>query len=116
MMRRVLIACCTGLVICLLGITAVQSQSSNVAPSASSGTASQRGSAIFRRSCSVCHGIHQGETKVGPSLYGELRQGSGHTEQQVGQVIVDGKGNMPSFKEKLDSEQMKDLIAYLKTL
>ena len=39
-----------------------------------------RGTAIFRKSCSVCHSAHSGETKVGPSLCGVLREGSGRSE------------------------------------
>lgn len=75
-----------------------------------------RGAAIYRKSCSVCHSVEQGETKVGPPLYGVLRDGSGHSEQSVRQIVVQGKGTMPAFKEKFDPEQMNDLIEYLKTL
>jgi mono/diheme cytochrome c family protein len=79
-------------------------------------TPPERGAAIFRKSCSICHGIHKGETKMALSLNGELRPGSGHSEQSARQIIVDGRNNMPSFKEKINSRQMDDLIAYLKTL
>jgi mono/diheme cytochrome c family protein len=77
---------------------------------------SDRGSAIFRKSCSVCHSIHSGETKVGPSLYGVLREGSGRSEETVRQVIANGKGTMPAFKEKLDPHEIDDLLEYLRTL
>jgi cytochrome c2 len=56
--------------------------------------------AIFRKSCSACHSIRSGETKVGPSLYGVLREGSGHSEEAVRQAIANGKGTTPAFKEK----------------
>ena len=71
---------------------------------------------MFRKSCSVCHGIRPGETKVGSSLYGLLREGSVHSEQAVRQTIADGKGTMPAFKEKLESGQIDGLLAYLRTL
>jgi len=75
-----------------------------------------RGAAIFRRSCSVCHSIRSGETKVGPSLYGVLREGSGHSEEAVRQVIANGKGTMPAFREKLEPLEIDDLLEYLRTL
>ena len=79
-------------------------------------TSSDRGAAIFRKSCSVCHSVRAGETKVGPSLYGILREGSGHSEQAVRQSIADGKGTMPAFKEKLEPRQIDDLLTYLRAL
>ena len=71
---------------------------------------------MFRKSCAVCHSVRAGETKVGPSLYGVLRQGSGHSERAVRQTIAAGTANMPAFQGKLEPDQMDDLIEYLKTL
>ncbi|HET9743576.1 MAG TPA: cytochrome c [Terriglobales bacterium] len=113
MTRRPRYACCAGLAFCWFGAAAILCQKS---PNTVRNGSPKSGSVIFRKSCSVCHSVHKGETKVGPSLYGELREGSGHSEEHVRQVIIEGQGTMPPFKEKLDSEQMDDLIAYLKTL
>jgi mono/diheme cytochrome c family protein len=77
---------------------------------------SERGTIIFRKSCLVCHSVRSGETKVGPSLYGILRERSGSSEETVRQAIANGKGSMPAFKEKLDQHQIDDLLEYLKTL
>ncbi len=77
---------------------------------------SDRGAAVFRKSCAVCHSVRPGETKVGPSLYGVLRDGSGHSEQAVRQAIAEGKGTMPAFKTKLEPGEIDDLIEYLRTL
>ena len=48
---------------------------------------------MFRKSCSVCHGIRPGETKVG-DFYEKV---SVHSEQAVRETIADGKGTMPAF-------------------
>ena len=85
-------------------------------PGISKRPSTAHGDAIFRKLCSVCHSVDHGETKVGPSLYGILRDGSGHSEQSARQIILQGKGTMPAFKEKVEPEQMNDLIKYLKTL
>jgi len=84
------------------------------APQVASPKSSPRGASVFRKSCAVCHSVRAGETKVGPSLYGVLRQG--HSEQAVRQTIAAGTANMPAFQQKLEPEQMDDLIEYLKTL
>jgi cytochrome c551/c552 len=59
---------------------------------ASTPASSERGTVTSKKLCSVCHSGRPGETKVGPSLYGILREGSGHPEQSVRQTIADGKG------------------------
>jgi len=82
---------------------------------ASRQASNDRGAVIFGKSCSVCHSIRSGETKVGPSLYGVLREGSGHSEQAVRQAIADGKATMPGFKEKLEPREIDDLLEYLRT-
>jgi hypothetical protein len=38
--------------------------------------------------------------KVGPWFDGVLRHASGHSEQTVRQIVANGKGTMPAFKEK----------------
>ena len=103
---------------CLVSLPVLFASSSSVtsAPISSAEAFSDRGAAIFRKSCSVCHSIHSGETKVGPSLYGVLREGSGRSEETVRQAIANGKSTMPAFKEKLDAHQMNDLLEYLRTL
>jgi mono/diheme cytochrome c family protein len=90
--------------------------SATSAPNASTQASSDRGAAIFRKSCSVCHSVHSGETKVGPSLYGVLSEGSGRSEETVRHAITDGKDTMPAFKETLEPREIDDLLEYLKTL
>jgi mono/diheme cytochrome c family protein len=104
------IAFFTWLVVVISPLFATGSQS------ASSQASSGRGPAIFRKSCLVCHSIRSGETRVGPSLYGVLREGSEHSEEAVRQVIANGKGTMPAFKEKFEPQEIDDLLEYLRTL
>jgi mono/diheme cytochrome c family protein len=105
-----------GLAAVLIMLSAVYCSSFAIQSAAVATQASlEQGTAIFRKSCSVCHSVRRGETKVGPSLYGILKDGSGHSEQSVRQAIAAGKGTMPAFKEKLESQQMNDLIEYLRT-
>jgi len=58
---------------CLVSLPIVFAPSSaDRARNATTQASSDHGAAIFRKSCSLCHRIHPGETKVGPFLYGVL--------------------------------------------
>jgi mono/diheme cytochrome c family protein len=103
------IAFFTSLTVVISPLFATGSQTTSIQAS------SDRGAAIFRKSCSVCHSMRPKEAKVGPSLYGALREGSGHSERVVRQAIADGKGIMPGFKEKLEPHEIDDLLEYLRT-
>jgi cytochrome c len=81
-----------------------------------------RGKAIFENKCSVCHNADSDTKKVGPGLKGIFKRGTfttnGNkvTDQSLKTWVENGDTLMPPFKGVLDSDQMKDLIAYVKTL
>jgi mono/diheme cytochrome c family protein len=80
-----------------------------------------RGQPVFQSACAVCHSVAPGVKKVGPSLAGlshmqSLPNGFSMTDANLEQWIRNGGGLMPGFKNALSPEQMRDLIAYLKTL
>ena len=80
------------------------------------------GQKIFMERCAVCHDAGSTETKVGPGLKGLYSRGKftsdGNkiTDDSLARFIHDGKGNMPPFKDVLNSGQMQDVVNYLKTL
>ncbi len=77
----------------------------------------QAGAAIFGGNCAVCHSIKRDEKLVGPSLYGETAGAHPRTtDAQVRAFVLSGEGQMPSFKGKLSPENMRKLLAYLRTL
>jgi mono/diheme cytochrome c family protein len=74
------------------------------------------GKETFQQKCSVCHSTEAGKTIVGPSLFGELKEPSPKkTPDEVRAIITGGKGVMPPFKAQLTSQDIENLIAYLKT-
>lgn len=77
----------------------------------------QAGEQVFKDQCAVCHSIKPGEKIVGPSLYGET---SGPhpkmTDAQVRKTVLEGIGKMPDFKDDLDSHDLDNLLAYIRTL
>jgi len=78
------------------------------------------GAAIYKAKCASCHGPDgKGETSVGKSLKlrslasAEVQKSS---DADLSKVISDGKGKMPAYKGKLSADEIKALVAYIKTL
>ena len=78
------------------------------------------GAAVYKAKCASCHGPDgKGETSIGKSL--KLR-GLGAadvqkiTDADLAKVISDGKGKMPAYKGKLTADEIKALVAYIRTL
>jgi mono/diheme cytochrome c family protein len=79
------------------------------------------GRELFERGCAVCHHANATQTKVGPGLLGlyklkALPNGEAVTDENIERWVRNGGGQMPGFKNAISPEQMRDLIAYLKTL
>jgi mono/diheme cytochrome c family protein len=76
----------------------------------------QVGRAIFQQRCAYCHdGVGQPTYKtMGDWIGGETVQGLG--EEVMKTFINTGTVRMPGFKYALDSKQMDDLIAFIKTI
>lgn len=69
----------------------------------------------------MCHSTAPGVKKVGPSLAGvyelkALPSGEPVNDETLQRWIRNGGGMMPGFKNALSAEQMRDLVAYLKSL
>jgi mono/diheme cytochrome c family protein len=88
------------------------------APSA----ASSRGKAVFDKNCGVCHYADSDAKKIGPGLKGLSKRGTFSmntnkvTDESLKNWIENGDALMPPFKDNLDAAQIKDVIAYVKTL
>ncbi len=71
-----------------------------------------RGYGIYNQHCKACHGdFARGE--YGPKLQ---QNPVLHDDQKFWGTVLNGRGNMPAWKERLSSLQIADVQAYLKTL
>jgi len=77
------------------------------------------GKHLYNVGCAHCHeenDLHL--KKVPPSLHGlfdrnTLPDGEPATDAEVEQVLMSGKGMMPSFAYQMSKEQMNAVVAYL---
>jgi cytochrome c6 len=78
------------------------------------------GEALYKGKCVACHGADgKGETAVGKA--NKVRDlGSEDVQKQsddeIAGIISNGKGKMPAYGKSLKAEQIKDLVAYLRSL
>jgi mono/diheme cytochrome c family protein len=89
---------------------------------ASNAGAAARGKEVFEKKCGVCHYADSDAKKIGPGLKGLSKRGTFTvnnnkvTDESLKTWIENGDTLMPPFKDVLEPPQIKDVIAYVKTL
>ena len=81
-----------------------------------------RGKDVFEKKCAMCHFADNDAKKIGPGLKGLSKRGTftvnGNkvTTQSLTTWIENGDSLMPGMKDVLEPAQIKDVVAYVKTL
>ena len=84
--------------------------------------AAARGKEVFDKKCGVCHYADSDAKKIGPGLKGIGKRGTFTvnnnkvTDESLKTWIENGDTLMPPFKDVLEPAQIKDVVAYVKTL
>ncbi len=87
-----------------------------------SGGSVAKGKQVFEQKCAMCHFADKEEKKIGPGLKGISKRGTfsvnGNkvTTESLTKWIENGDSQMPGMKESLEPSQIKDVVAYVKTL
>ena len=79
------------------------------------------GKKLYAEQCTICHFSASTAKKVGPGLKGISRRGTFAdgkpvTDDSLRVWIENGGKNMPAFKGMLSSDEIRDLVAYTKSL
>jgi len=91
-------------------------------PGGTNAAAAARGKSLFQQKCAVCHYDNSDQKKIGPGLKGISKRGTfsvnGNkiTDDSLKNWIENGDQMMAGFKDTLEPGQIKDVIAYVKTL
>jgi cytochrome c len=95
---------------------------SGAAKSGTNTAAVARGKDLFQQKCALCHYDTSDQKKIGPGLKGLNKRGTfsvnGNkvTDENLKTWIENGDQLMPPFKDVLEPGQIKDVIAYVRTL
>ena len=106
----------------LLGAGALLVEGATTKTATANAAAVGRGKTVFQQKCSVCHYDNSEQKKIGPGLKGLSKRGTfsvnGNkiTDESLKAWIENGDQLMPPFKDVLEAGQIKDVIAYVKTL
>ena len=78
------------------------------------------GAGTFKAKCVMCHGADGGgETAMGKKVNAaDLRDEKVQSKKddELAATISKGKNKMPAFEEKLDAEQIKAVVAFIRSL
>jgi mono/diheme cytochrome c family protein len=77
------------------------------------------GASVFKSKCVTCHGADGSGTAVGKSLQvADLRspEVQSKSDAELTQAISDGKGNMPGFKGNISDDEIRAVLAHVRTL
>ena len=80
------------------------------------------GRRIYDAECGRCHEPYSTRGKKGPGLKGIFQHkylslsGLPANNERVADIVRVGRGEMPGYSQKLSSQDMQDLLAYLHTL
>lgn len=80
------------------------------------------GRKIFDTECARCHEPYSTRGKKGPGLKGMFQHkylslsGLPANDDRVSDIIRLGRNEMPGYSQKLDAQELQDLLAYLHTL
>jgi len=97
-------------------------KSGSTGGSKGSSAAAARGKDMFEKKCAICHYADSDAKKIGPGLKGLAKRGTFSvnnnkvTDENLRTWIENGDSLMPPFKDVLEAAQIKDVIAYVKTL
>ncbi|HET9306445.1 MAG TPA: cytochrome c [Candidatus Sulfotelmatobacter sp.] len=80
------------------------------------------GRKIYDAECDRCHEPYSTRGKKGPGLKGIFQHkylslsGLPANDERVSDIVRLGRKEMPGYSQKLDEQQIQDLLAYLHTL
>src|ERR1700736_3391138 len=83
------------------------------------GPDSAASSAAYRTKCAMCHGPDGSGSEVGKSMHiPDLRSPEVQKlpDAQLAQIISDGRGGMPPFKNSLSEDQVHALVTHIRSL
>lgn len=81
----------------------------------SSSAAAQDAAGTYKAKCAMCHGADGKGGKMGTRDFASAEV-KAETDAQLTDIITKGKGKMPAYDGKLKADEIKGLVAYIRSL
>src|ERR1700746_242670 len=81
--------------------------------------ANNSAASTYKTNCVSCHGQDGRGSAVGKSLHAadfHSAQVQQQSDEQLANVIAEGRGNMPAFATRLSKDQIDALVKYIRSL
>lgn len=82
--------------------------------------AADDGAAVYKSKCAMCHGASgQGDTPMGKTLKVKNLTSPDvqkQSDDDLTRTVTKGKGKMPPFANKLNEDQIKAVVGFVRTL
>jgi mono/diheme cytochrome c family protein len=80
-----------------------------------------RGHGVFQTRCAQCHYDRRDAALHGPAMMGVFKKqylpsGAPANDERVTATILHGRGMMPAMGNRMDAQDLEDVLAYLHTL
>ena len=75
----------------------------------------QDAASTYKAKCAMCHGADGKGGKMGTRDFASADV-KAESDAQLVDIVTKGKGKMPSYSGKLKDTEIKDLVAYIRTL
>jgi cytochrome c6 len=85
----------------------------------SSSAVAQDAAATYKAKCAMCHGPDGKGSAIGTKMGAHDFTSADvqkETDAQLTEIITKGKGKMPAYDGKLKDTEIKDLVAYIRSL
>ena len=85
----------------------------------SSSAVAQDAAATYKAKCAMCHGPDGKGSALGTKMGAHdftAADVQKETDAQLTEIITKGKGKMPAYDGKLKDTEIKDLVAYIRSL
>src|SRR5208337_3548121 len=77
--------------------------------------AAQDAAGTYKAKCAMCHGPDGKGGKMGTRDFASAEV-KAETDAQLTDIITKGKGKMPAYDGKLKADEIKGLVAYIRSL
>jgi len=74
---------------------------------------------LYKSKCAACHGADGSGSAMGKKLSAhdfQIADGQKLSDTELSDIITNGKNKMPAYGKSLKAEDIKGLVAYIRTL